>query len=78
MAWTAAISLDTDKPDVGMATGVWNSGLPDQFTYSRRAKMNVADKAQFVIDARAALAAFQTRTSAEATFVTALATALNS
>lgn len=77
MAWTATISLDPDKPDVGIATGIWNVGLPDQFIYSRRAKMNVTDKAAFVAEAHAALTASQTKTTNEATFVTALATALN-
>lgn len=78
MAWTGTIALDADKPDVGVATAVWNTGQVDQFTYARRAKMNVADKNAFVSEAHVALTAFQTLTAAQAGFATTLTTALNS
>lgn len=78
MAWTGTIALDPDKPDVGVATAVWDTGQADVFTYSRRAKMSVADKNAFVIEAHAALTAFQALTTAQVTFATSLTTALNS
>ena len=40
MAWTAYVVLDSDKDDVGTATAVWNEGGPDEFSYSRRARVS--------------------------------------
>jgi len=45
MAWTAIVSLDKDKPNVGAARATWNAGEADAFTYSRRAEVSGADAA---------------------------------
>jgi hypothetical protein len=36
MSWTGYVITDVDKPDVGLATAVWNEGQADEFRYSRR------------------------------------------
>lgn len=77
MPWTGKVELDTDKPDVGIVTAVWNLGLADEFTYSRRGKMNNTDKNSFVLEAKAALIAQQAKVVAETNFTTILTTALN-
>lgn len=42
MAWTASVSTDPDKDDVGLATVTWNFGLEDEFVYQERVKISVA------------------------------------
>ena len=54
MAWTAIVSLDKDKPNVGAARATWNAGEADAFTYSRRAEVSGADAAAFLAEAIAA------------------------
>ena len=52
--WTATVKLDADKTDVGSATAVWNAGGPDEFTYSKRLKVTVAEGQAFAAEAVAA------------------------
>ena len=54
MAWTAQVTLDIDKTDVGMTTAIWNVGLPDEFQHSRRAKISVDEGQLFAKEAVAA------------------------
>jgi hypothetical protein len=57
MAWTGYVTLDADKTDVGTATAVWNEGQPDEFRYSRRARVSGQEANVFVVEAQAALVA---------------------
>lgn len=75
MAWTATVTLDADKTDVGTATAVWNTGLADQFTYTARIKQGQASA--FIAAAKAAQSADVTKKSLEATFSASLTTAMN-
>lgn len=77
MPWTGTVVLDADKTNVGTAYATWNAGQPDQFVYSRRARMTAAERDAFVLEAKAALAAEQDKRTREATFSTSLTTALN-
>jgi len=54
MSWTGYVITDVDKPDVGLATAVWNEGQADEFRYSRRAKMTTAEGAVIREEAKAA------------------------
>ena len=54
MPWTATVILDADKSDVGTATAVWNAGQADEFHYSRRVKVNLAEGRAFAAEAVAA------------------------
>ncbi len=78
MAWIGTVILDTDKTDVGVAIAVWNKGLLDEFTYSRRVQMTAADKTALVAEAKAALAAKSTKATSETNYSSILTTALNS
>jgi hypothetical protein len=77
MAWTATVNLDPDKPDTGLVIAIWNAGQADEFQYARRAKITAAEKTAFVSEAKAALAAYQTKVAAEANYASQLAAALN-
>lgn len=52
--WTATIVLDDDKSNVGTATAVWNAGQADEFHYSRRVTVNLAEGRAFAAEAVAA------------------------
>lgn len=52
--WTATIVLDDDKSNVGTATAIWNAGQADEFRYSRRARMTIAEGRAFAAEAVAA------------------------
>ena len=52
--WTATVTLDADKIDVGSATATWNAGEPDEFTFSRRVKVSAAEGRAFAAEAVAA------------------------
>lgn len=54
MAWTASITLDADKTDVGTATSTWNAGEATEFSYSRRVKVAVSEGKAFAAEAIAA------------------------
>jgi hypothetical protein len=54
MPWTARITLDGDKPDVGTATATWNAGEPDEFSYSCRVKVSMTEGKAFAREANAA------------------------
>lgn len=77
MPWTGKVILDPDKSDVGTATATWNEGLPDEFTYSRRAKLTVAERNAFVAEAKAALSVRDTQGTKETSLSANLTTALN-
>lgn len=55
MAWTTTFAPDSDTQDVGGATTVWNAGLPDEFTFSKRILADTPGIAKFKKDAEAAL-----------------------
>jgi len=57
MAWTAIVTLDADKVDVGTVEAIWNVTKEDELRYSRRAQVSGADLAAFVAEAKALLAA---------------------
>lgn len=76
MAWTATIVLDADKPDVGTATAVWNAGQADEFTYSRRARMTLAEGQAFAAEAIAARDADAAKKAQEASLAATLANLL--
>jgi len=77
MAWTAKVTLDFDKPDVGFASATWNEGEADVFTYSRRAKVSGAEAAAFKVEAIAALAEHVAQTARNATLSATLTTLMN-
>lgn len=77
MPWIATVTLDPDKSDVGIASAIWNKGLSDEFKYSRRVKISVAEKNAFVTEAKAALAASQNQNTKEVDYSTQLTQALN-
>ena len=54
MPWTAEVIVDRDKSDVGTATATWDAGGPDEFTYSRRARVTGAEAQAFKVEAIAA------------------------
>lgn len=75
MPWTdVIINLNTDNPNIGDVTTVWNKGLPDQFVYSARG--NASQIPAFVAAAKAAQTAaatkWATRTSVESQILIAL------
>ena len=55
MAWTGIVRLDADKDEVGVATAIWNEGQPDEFQYTRRAKVSGVEAARFIAEAQEAL-----------------------
>ena len=77
MAWTARVTLDFDKPDVGTASATHNEGEPDAFTYSRRAKVSGADAAAFKFEAIAAKAAYAARMAENDSLSATLTTLMN-
>lgn len=77
MAWTSNVTIDADKNNVGVAAAIWNAGLADEFTYTRRVSFTLAERNAFVAEAKAALTAYQTRSTQETTFEGQLNTALN-
>jgi len=77
MAWTAHVTLDADKNDVGSATATWNEGQGDEFAYSRRARVSQAEGQAFALEAIAARDAHELKAAREATLSAALATMLN-
>jgi len=77
MAWTSQVRLDEDKTDVGYATATWNSGEADEFSYTRRVKVNAASGQAFVADALAALVARDEKLAAEGPLATILEDWLN-
>ena len=77
MAWTATVTLDPDKNSLVTATATFDLGLPTEVTYQRRANITNADQAQFVADAKAALAAFQSTRTVEANYSAILTAAMN-
>lgn len=76
MPWTTTITLDADKPDVGTATAVWNAGQADEFTYSRRARMTLAEGQAFAAEAIAARDADAAKKAQEASLAGTLANLL--
>lgn len=66
MPWTATVILDADKSDVGTATAVWNAGQADEFHYSRRVKVNLAEGRAFAAEAVAARDAAAAKRTQEA------------
>ena len=54
MAWTGYVTLDDDKPNVGLARTVWDEGGPEEFSYSRRVAFTGPELTAFVADAKAA------------------------
>ena len=77
MAWTAKVTLDFDKPDVGFASATWNEGEADAFTYSRRAKVSGAEAAAFKAEAIAALAVHVERVAQNDSLSATLTTLMN-
>lgn len=77
MAWTADVTLDADKDDVGTATAVWNEGKPDEFHHSRRARVTQAEGKAFAEEAIAARDAREAKTAREANLSGVLTTLLN-
>lgn len=77
MVWIGYVKLDPDKSDVGAARAVWDEGGPDEFTYSRRAKVSGLDAAAFVAEAQAALAADAASKAQNAALAATLTTLLN-
>jgi len=77
MAWTGIVITDTDKTNVGTITAIWNQGLGDEFTYSRRGRMTNAEKDAFVTEAKDALGAHQNKGTIDVNFSGILTTALN-
>lgn len=75
--WKATVTLDNDKLDVGTAVAVWNEGLEDSFTYSRRVKITTAEKNAFVAEVKAALVVNQAKQAKEAEYSLLLTNALN-
>ncbi len=53
MAWTATVSLDKDKTDIGSASVTWDKDGADEFTYTERT--DVSQVAEFKVRAIAAL-----------------------
>jgi hypothetical protein len=77
MAWTdVIINLNTDNPNIGEVTAIWNKGLADQFTYVARG--NASQIPAFVTAAKAAQAAAATKQTNLTTIQTKILTALNS
>lgn len=77
MPWIAYVTLDVDKSDVGTASAIWNKGLADEFVYTRRVKISVAEKNAFAAEAKAALTANQNQNTKEADYSAQLTQALN-
>ncbi len=77
MAWTATVTLDADKTDVGLVAAIWNAGEADEFTYSRRATVSAGEAALFVDQAKAALVARNEKASREAPLAATLEGLLN-
>lgn len=77
MPWTAEVTLDADKDDVGTATAVWNVGEADEFRYSRRARVTQAEAQAFAEEAIAARDAHEANAAQEANLSSTLTTILN-
>ena len=77
MAWIGTVQLDADKADVGTASVTWDSGGPDEFTYSRRAKVSGAEAAVFKADAIAARTVAATLRTQNTALGETLATLMN-
>ena len=77
MAWTAQVQLDPDKSDIGTAAAIWNAGGPDEFRFSRRARIGGGDVNAFVSEAHAAKAAHEARTAEQNSLALSLANLLN-
>lgn len=56
MAWIAHVQPDEDKTDIGTATVIWNQGLADEFTFTKRTKVSVAAAEALKAEAEAAQA----------------------
>ena len=76
MSWTVQVTLDVDKSNVGTATAIWNVGLPDEFQYSRRAKISAAKGQLFAKEAMAAKRADIVKKARETPLAITLATML--
>jgi hypothetical protein len=77
MPWTNVyITQNTDNPNIGDVTAVWNKGLPDEFTFSARG--NATQIPAFVAAAKSAQAAFTTKSANLTTVQSNILTALNS
>ena len=78
MSWTnAQFVRNTDNPNIGELTVVWNKGLADEFTYTDRVD-SVAGLVAFKAAANAAQQAFAASQTALGNKVTQLLTFLNS
>lgn len=77
MAWTAYVQTDADKDDVGSARAVWNEGQADEFSYSRRVKICVAEADAFKAEAVEALAAHNARVAADSAYSDYLSGVMN-
>jgi len=77
MPWTdVTINLNTDNPNIGEVTAIWNNGLADQFVFTQR-----GDKTKipaFIAAAKAAQAAAATKQTNLSAVQTQILTALNS
>ena len=74
--WVATLRLDDDKLDVGTATATWNAGEVDEFTYSKRVKVTVAEGRAFATEAVAAKRAVLARIARETPLAATLTTFL--
>lgn len=78
MPWIATVTTDSDKTDVGTATAIFTDPATSKtFTFSRRAKLNTADKAAFVSEAKAALATEDNKVTRDDNLSAALTKSLN-
>lgn len=77
MPWTdVKINLNTDDPNIGEVTAVWNKGLSDEFIYSARGSKTKIPA--FVTAAKAAQAAAASKQTSISTVQSQILTALNS
>lgn len=77
MTWTkVSISQNTDNPNIGEIVAIWNEGLADQFTFSKRG--DAGQIPAFVTAAKAAQLANTTKQNGVDITKAAILTALNS
>ena len=79
MTWTAIVTLDKDKDDVGTVTATWTddaSSLPD-FVFDERVQVTQAAGDQFATDANAALADRNSRLAKETDLIAIMEGKLN-
>lgn len=77
MPWTTiTISQNTDNPNIGDVTAIWNKGLADEFSFTARG--DVTKIPAFVAAAKSAQASFVTKSANLTTVQSNILTALNS